>query len=213
MNLRPRDRIAIAVVVFAVLVGAYYLLALKPEQQKVQALDAKIATQKQTLAQAQQDYATGRAALASLKADSAEWTALHVAVPAQSDIPGLLRILERNATAVHVNMQTISLTGGSGAPAATGTTAGSASASAGATAATGVPVQLTFSGGYAALNNLVHRLDSLVVLSGNKVRATGPLMSIGSVTLSGSGNLTVQLTATIYQLSAAAGAAGATTGG
>ena len=78
---------------------------------------------------------------------------------------------------------------------------------------TGVPVQLTFTGGYRALNALVHRLDALVVMSGNAVHASGPLMSISNVSLSGSSNLTVQLSANIYQLSAASSAAGATTGG
>ena len=45
------------------------------------------------------------------------------------------------------------------------------------------------------------------------MHATGPLLSIGSVSLSGSPNLTVQLTATIYQLAAASPAATTTTGG
>ena len=51
------------------------------------------------------------------------------------------------------------------------------------------------------------------MVSGHTVHATGPLLSISSVSLSGSPNLTVQLTATIYQLSAASIAATATTGG
>ena len=131
---------------------------------------------------------------------------------------GLLRLLERNAEAVHVQMQSITLSGGSGSSTgssttsstASSTTAGSSAATAGAT---GVPVQLTFAGGYRALDALVHRLDRLVVLSGDAVHASGPLMSISNVSLSGASNLTVQMSATIYQLAAASTAAGATTGG
>ena len=227
MKLRPRDRIALGVVLTAVLVGAFYMLALKPEQQKVSNIDAQIATQRQTLAQEQQTYQAGRAAEATLKARSAQWAALSLAVPAQSNIPALLRLLERNAKAVNVKMQSIQLTGASssstGTPNAGGTagapsSSSSGSSSAGGTpaatsaAATGVPVQLTFAGGYRALDALVHRLDSLVVLSGTTVHASGPLMSIGTVALSGAPNLTVQLSATIYQLSAAT-APGTTTGG
>jgi hypothetical protein len=220
MSLRPRDRIALGVVVIAALVGAFYLLALKPQQQKASALDAQIATQRQTIAQEQQTYEAGRAAEATLKARAAQWAALRLAVPAQSDIPALLRLLERNAKAVNVQMQSIQLSAGSGS--ATGTSAPSSTTGASTTSgssastahgATGVPVQLTFAGGYRALDALVHRLDRLVVLSGSTVHASGPLMSISNVSLSGSPDLTVQLSATIYQLGAASNAAGATTGG
>jgi hypothetical protein len=73
-----------------------------------------------------------------------------------------------------------------------------------------VPIQLTFNGGYVALNKLVGKLTGLVAMSGGKVRASGPLLSINSVSLSGSSDLTGNLTATIYQLAAPAGT---TTGG
>ncbi len=211
MTLRPRDRIALGVVLLAALVAGYYLLALKPERQKAAALNAAIASQQQTLAQEQQSYAAGRAAQAALKSDAAEWAALRLAVPAQSDIPALLRTLEKNANAVHVKMQAIQLTGASGSSAATPTSSSSTASS--ASGATGVPIQLTFAGGYTALNSLVRHLDGLVVVSGGKVHATGPLLSISNVSLSGTPNLTVQLNATIYQLSAASTAAGTTTGG
>src|ERR1700747_2905235 len=107
MKLRPRDRIGLGVVLIAALVGAFYLLALKPEQQKASSLYAQIATQRQTIAQAQQTYQGGRGAEAKLKERAAQWAALRLAVPAHSDIPALLRLLERNAKAVHVQMQSI----------------------------------------------------------------------------------------------------------
>lgn len=218
MNLRPRDRIALGVVLIAAFVGAFYVLALKPEQQKTAAIDAQITKQRQTLAQEQQSYEAGRAAQATLKARAAQWAALKLAVPAQSDIPALLRLLERNAQAVHVHMQSITLSGASGTPgssSATSTTSPGSGGSLGSTGsgATGVPVQLTFAGGYRALDALVHRLDGLVILSGDTVHASGPLMSISNVSLTQSSGLTVQLSATIYQLSSATGAAGTTTGG
>jgi hypothetical protein len=220
MTLRPRDRIALAVVVLVALVGGYYLLALKPERQKASALNAAIATQQQTLATDQQSYTVGRQAKASLKTDAAEWAALRLAVPSQSDIPALLRTLQENAAAAHVTLQSIQLSGATSAattpattaaPAATGATSAAATpgaapaASTGAataTAPTSVPLSLTFAGGYTALNSLVRRLDSLVVVAGGKVHATGPLVSISNVSLTGAPKLTVALTATIYQLTA-----------
>jgi type II secretory pathway pseudopilin PulG len=216
MTLRRRDRIVLAVAAVLAVLGAYYLVALKPERQQASALQAQITTQQQALATAQQSYNVGRAARASLKTDGPEWAALKLAVPQQSDIPALLRTLEKNAKAVHVSMQAITLSGASGsssaaaAPApATGATA-TAGAAAAAPTATPVPIQLTFGGGYVALNKLVRKLTGLVALSGGKVHAAGPLLSINSVALTGTKSLTGQLTATIYQLAAPAGT---TTGG
>ncbi|MGZ4165979.1 MAG: type II secretion system protein GspM [Solirubrobacteraceae bacterium] len=213
MTLRPRDRVVLAVVGVLAVLGAFYLLALKPERQQAGALQAQIITQQQALSAAQQSYNVGRAARASLKSDGPEWAALKLAVPEQSDIPALLRTLEKNAKSVHVSMQAITLSGAgtssaaasAPAPATTGT--GTAAT---APAATPVPIQLTFGGGYVALNKLVRKLTGLVQVSGGKVHAMGPLLSINSVALTGTKSLTGQLTATIYQLAAPAGA---TTGG
>ncbi len=210
MTLRRRDRIALGVVLILGLLGAYYMLALKPERAKVTALAAQITTQRQALATAQQNYATGKAAQASLAKDGGEWSALQLAVPAQSNIPALLRTLEKTAATVKVKMQAITLSGGATAASASTATPGTPTAPAGATP---VPIQLTFSGGYAPLNNLVRRLTGLVSIDGGKVKATGPLLSISNVSLGGSPKLSVQLTAAIYQLPAASTAATTTTGG
>jgi hypothetical protein len=217
MSLRRRDRIVLAVAAVLAVLGAFYLVALKPERQQASALQAQITTQQQALTAAQQSYNVGRAARASLKTDGPEWAALKLAVPQQSDIPALLRTLEKNAKSVHVSMQAISLSGASGstpaAPAPAPATTGAApttGAAAAAPAATPVPIQLTFAGGYVALNKLVRKLTGLVALSGGKVHAAGPLLSINSVALTGTKSLTGQLTATIYQLAAPAGT---TTGG
>jgi len=215
MNLRPRDRVVLAVVAVVGVLAAFYMLALKPERQKAGALQAQIATQQQALASAQQSYTVGRAAQASLKKDGAEWAALKIAVPEQSDIPALLRTLEKNAKSVHVSMQALSLSGSgtsaaAPAPAATTPTTPGGSAAATTPAATPVPIQLTFGGGYVALNKLVRKLTGLATIAGGKVHASGPLLSINSVALTGTKSLTGQLTATIYQL---ASPAGTTTGG
>jgi len=215
MNLRPRDRVVLAVVAVVGVLAAFYMLALKPERQKAGALQAQIATQQQALATAQQSYTVGRAAQASLKKDGAEWAALKIAVPEQSDIPALLRTLEKNAKSVHVSMQALSLSGSgtsaaAPAPAATTPTTPGGSAAATTPAATPVPIQLTFGGGYVALNKLVRKLTGLATIAGGKVHASGPLLSINSVALTGTKSLTGQLTATIYQL---ASPAGTTTGG
>jgi Tfp pilus assembly protein PilO len=212
MTLRPRDRIALGVILLLGVVFGYYKLLLSPERSQASALTTSIAGERQTLATEQQTFATGRAAAASLRADAQQWAALRLAVPAQSDIPGLLRSLQRTADSANVKMRSITLSGSGSSGATTPATPATPTTPTSATTATPIPIQLTFAGGYAALDRLVKRLDQFVVVSGTKVRATGPLLSISSVSLSGSPDLTVQLTASIYQLPAPA-AAGATTGG
>jgi Tfp pilus assembly protein PilO len=212
MNVRGRDRILVGVIAVIALFGAYYMFALKPERQKVSALDAQIVTGKASLASAQASYVTGKKAQAALKANTAEWSAIHLAVPDQSDIPALLRTLQSTAASVHVHMQTITLSGASTATAATTTPATTAATTTGATTttpaptATPLPIQLTFSGGYHALDTLVRRLNALVSVSGGKLHATGPLMTIGSVSLTqATGGLNVQISASLYQLSTSGG--------
>ena len=208
MKLRGRDRILLAVVAIVALFGAYYMVALKPERQKVSALDAQITTARTNLVAAQQSYVTGRKAQAALKATAEEWSAIHLAVPNQSDIPALLRTLQSTAAAVHVHMQSISLSGttpSSTPVAATTPATPGATTTTAAPAATPVPVQLTFAGGYRALDTLVRSLNSLVAVSHGTLHATGPLMSISTVSLTGSGKLTVQISASLYQLSTTGG--------
>lgn len=212
LNLRPRDRIAICVIAVLAVCAGYFMLILKPEQGQASSLAASIAQQKATLTSEQQAYDTGRAAAESLKTDAAEWGSLRVAVPEQSDIPALLRLLQSSSAAAHVHMSSISITNASSAssaPSAPATTAGAAPAA----AATGVPIALTFTGGYVALNKMVSHLDGLVKVDGGRVTASGPLLSISSVQLSpGNPSLTVQMSATIYQL-AGSSPASSTTGG
>ena len=129
MTLRPRDRIALGVVLILALAGAYYLLALKPEQNKASTLASSITAQRQALTTAEANYAAGKAAQASIRSNAPEWAALRKAVPDTSDIPALLRVLERNANAVHVKMQAITLSGSSSSAAGTTTTPSTATPS------------------------------------------------------------------------------------
>jgi Tfp pilus assembly protein PilO len=208
MTLRKRDRIVLAILGAAALLGAFYMLALKPERQQASSLQSQIATQQQAIVAAQQSYNIGRAAQAALKTDGEQWAALKLAVPEQSNIPALLRLLEKSAKSEHVSMQSLSLSAATGTSAAASAAAAPGTAGA-APAATSVPIQLSFTGGYVALNKLVRNLTGLVAVSHGTVHATGPLLSIGSVTLNGSSRLTGNITATIYQLASPA----TTTGG
>ena len=215
MSLRPRDRIAIGALAVLALVGLFYMLALKPEHQKVKTLNTEIATQQQAIVQAQQQVATGQAAVVSLRASEAQWAAVRLAVPAEADIPALLRLLERTTDAERVTIQSITLSGSSGGATGAGSGTTSGTSSTGSTssnsAATPVPVQLSFTGSFGALDSLIQRLEGLVTTSDGQIRATGPLMNISSVQLSGSPNLSAQISASIYQLPTSSASAGTAT--
>jgi hypothetical protein len=200
---------ALVAFLFAIAAGAFYMLVLTPEHHKATALNAKIATQQQALATAQQQLASGRAAQAKLRAAQAQLASVNVAVPAHSDMPEVLRALERAAKAAHVQMQSITVSASTSATSQPSASSTPPSAS-GTGTANATPIQLTFAGGYLALEKLVRRLDGFVVVSGNRVNATGPLLSVSSVQLSGAPKLTANLSANIYQRSAASAPSTAT---
>lgn len=209
MTLTPRDRILLVAIAVVLAGFGFFHFALSPARHRAANLEPKIAAARTQLVQAQGKYAAGRAAAGTLRTSAPSFTAAERAVPAEADIPALLRLLQRGAREAHVSMQSISLSG----PSATSTSASPASPSApitsgattGSSGATEIPVSLTFEGGYQALNRLVARLDRLVTVSGNRVHAAGPLVGISNVSLSGmsGASLTVNLTAVIYQRSAA----------
>ena len=210
MKLTPRDRALLGVLAVLLICAGFYKFVLTPERHRANKLQTQITTARASLAKAQQRELTGHAAEIALRSDQPDWTAAQRAVPNTANVPALLKLLARSAHAAKVTMQSITLSGS--AATSTATTAGAVNSALGLTS---VPVSLIFSGGYQALNRLVDRLDSLVTVSHRQLRASGPLVGIGSVDVtpyqSGSkSELSVSLTATIYQHSAASTAAGST---
>lgn len=211
MKLTPRDRVLLGVLVVLLLCGGFYKFLLTPERHRASDLQTQVTAAESSLAKAQQKVLIGRAAEVALRKDRPDWAAAQHAIPSTANVPALLRLLARSAQAAHVTMQSITL---SGSPTSAATTATGAVNS--ALGLTSVPVSLTFSGGYQALNRLVGHLDSLVTVSHRRIHSSGPLVGISSVevtsspTTSGSSALSIALTATIYQHSAGSTAAGST---
>lgn len=213
MKLTPRDRVLLGVIAALALSAAFYMLVITPERHAAAHLKTQIAAERATLARAEQREAEGRAAEVALKASQDDWSATQRAVPQVADVPALLKVLTRSARSAHVSMQSISLSGGSAG--AGSTPVATTASSAGATA---IPVSLTFDGGYQALNRLVRHLDALVTTSRTSIRSHGPLIGISAVSVAPnasaahSSTLSVQLTATLYQRSAASAATTGSTG-
>jgi Tfp pilus assembly protein PilO len=205
--LRPRDRLALAVVAGVLVIVGIYFLVLNPQMSKVSDLNSQIALQKATLNRDQMTYQEGRAAQISLRTNRREYAAVRRAVPVTADIPGLLRLLQNKSNAAKVRLQSVSMSGNGGAGESQ-----TADTSTGPTAESEVPESLVFSGSYQAIEQLARQLDHLVVLDGdNGIRASGPLVTIGSVSLAGGSRVAATLTASIYEQSPASTASTPTT--
>lgn len=213
MKFTTRDRVLLGVIVVVLLCGGFYKFALTPVRHKAAHLQSQITTAQTTLAKAQQQDLAGHSAEVALRKLQPDWNAAQRAVPKVANVPALLKVLTRTAQSAHVTMQSISLSAAT-TSAATATAPATATASATGTPSTGsgvtvttIPVALTFTGGYQALNRLVSHLDSYVTVSHKHLHVQGPLVGIGNVSVAPSdssthpGELTVQLTASIYQRS------------
>ena len=208
MTIRPRDRALLAVVATLAAAAAFYVLVLTPQRHHAAALQRSIASAQTTLAKAKGAYAIGREAQEQLADRLPQLAAAERAVPASSNIPALLRMLERSAASAQVSLQSVSLAGASSGTVASTSQDGAQT----------VPISLVFGGGYQALNRLVRRFDSTVSVTGGQLSAAGPLVGISSVSLSPaasnsqSSQLTVDLSVAIYQHAAASTVLGATGG-
>jgi hypothetical protein len=208
MKMTPRDRVLLGVLVVLLLCGGFYKFVLTPEHHRANNLQTQVASARTSLAAAQQKELTGQAAQNVLSKSQADWTAAEKAVPENADVPALLKLLARGAHATGVVMRSISM--GTPTSSTTGGTTNSTGATTGGLSLTTFPVSLVFEGGYQDLNRLVEHLDTFVAVSHRQLRANGPLVGIGSISVAPLNDplhptrLSIQLTANIYQRAAGA---------
>jgi Tfp pilus assembly protein PilO len=131
---------------------------------------------------------------------TADLYSLAKAMPSTSDMPGVLLQLDQVARSAGVTLKSIQLN-----PATGTATAG---------AYTPLPINLTFSGDFYSLTDLLYRLRSLVTVRDGELQTSGRLFSIDSVSLAPTGagtqlTATVTVNAFIYGGAAAAAAAAA----
>ena len=118
-----RDRIAITVVIAAVLVGGFWFLVLGPQRSKASKLGSQLNQEQQRLTTAQSDAARSQSARAQYARNYATVAQLGKAVPTSDDVPSLVYQLSSTAQATGVDFRTIKLqnasNGAAAAPAAT----------------------------------------------------------------------------------------------
>ena len=118
-----RDRIALTVVIAAVLVGGFWFLVLGPQRSKASKLGSQLNKEQQRLTTAQSDVAQSRAARAEYSSNYATVARLGKAVPSSDDVPSLVYQLSSTAQATGVDFRAIKLqnasSGATAAPAPT----------------------------------------------------------------------------------------------
>jgi hypothetical protein len=113
-----RDRIALTVVIAAVLVGGFWFLVLGPQRSKASKLGSQLNKEQQRLTTAQSDAAQSRAAQAEYSRNYATVARLGKAVPSSDDVPSLVYQLSSTAQATGVDFRTIKLQNASSGAAA-----------------------------------------------------------------------------------------------
>jgi hypothetical protein len=127
-----RDRTVLMIVGIVIAVGGFWMLALKPKQDDIKALDGKIGAARQRLETATSAAAAAQQAKARYESDYATVARLGKAVPVDDDTPSLVYQLERAAGRAKVDFRSIQLAASGGTQAATNSTPAAQTAAAGA---------------------------------------------------------------------------------
>jgi len=191
-----RDRTLLTILGPVLAVVVLWMLVLSPKISDLGEANDDLSAARSTLQTTEAKLLEQQANRSQLTGRRAALAAAGRAVPATSQIPELLRQLQRVAERSGVEIN--SLTPGTAAAATAG--------------AQTIPLDLSISGSYGQTQAFMRGLDKLVRVSKSTISATGRLVSISSVQLSSGdgGKLSGSLTASIYTFNAAAQADGTT---
>jgi Tfp pilus assembly protein PilO len=190
------NAVIVAVVAVAVLIGAFWMLALSPKKDEAKKLGTQVENLETELSQHRAEANEAAEAREGFSADYQQLVSLGKAVPGDDDTPSLLVQLNRIAKRSHVKFGTFLLSAekGAGAEAAPSAPSTEESASVSPTEAAAslmplgstigpaglgvMPYTLKFEGSFFHLANFIHGLDSMVKTTNSKVAVDGRLITI-----------------------------------
>ncbi|HYP87309.1 MAG TPA: hypothetical protein VEQ59_04135 [Polyangiaceae bacterium] len=175
-----RDRLMLlGIVALAVLAGAWFT-TVAPEREKAAKVTAEVEAARSQLASAELQEANARAAQAQYSTAYASLVSLGQAVPATTETPALIYMLDR---ATHSrDVQFSSITAGSSSGSAASSTPTPAAQSAGFTQQ---PFTFVFNGSFVDLYKLLNQLEGFTVQTPTgSLHVNGRLLTIDSVSLS-----------------------------
>lgn len=191
--MKSRERALVAVALLIAFVIGYFLLVV-PKHHQASQVQSEITTEQGDLTQAELAVANGLHDESEYKTYAKQLKAISTAVPGDDQIPELINQLQAASTKDKVGFQTVSVSGSSSA--STTSTATAAATSAATSAA--FPSQsfnLSFTGNYFSVVRLLGTLASFVRADDTHVRATGRLLSIGTLSLTPGGSASSTATA------------------
>jgi Tfp pilus assembly protein PilO len=179
MNVRftPRVLAVIAAAVIGLIVVVGWYAGVSPQRSKAKSLDAQIAEEQSRLTVAQ-------LLARSQKADKGKTTGIGLlgrAMPASLQMPTILRQVQALAAGSHVSVVTFTPSG--------------ATPLAGYDA---VPIDLSVTGRYAAVEKFLHKLRVQAGSTGGRIKATGRLFDVQTVALTPGGAESSELSAAIH---------------
>jgi hypothetical protein len=178
-----RDRLMlVGIVALAVLLGVWFT-TVAPERERATKISAEVETARQQLASAESAANSAKSAQAQYSSAYASLVSLGQAVPASSETPALIYMLDKATHSRDVSFS--SITAG-----ASGTTGSSSSSSAAATAAaqdttfSQEPFTFVFNGSFVDLYKLLDQLEGFTVqTSAGALHVNGRLLTIDSLSL------------------------------
>lgn len=209
-----RDRLVLTGVIVLAVIGAAWVLMVSPERKQAHEVAGQVAAAESALASAETKLNTARQAQARYASAYASIVSLGKAVPTSQEIPALIFQLSQASSQKNVDLQSIAI----GATAGGSSSAASAAATAASTGFAQVPFNFTFGGSYFGLEHMLRSLTDLATMNASgTLQVSGRLLTIQSVKLTPSGeggskSLSAVITATAYQLPAAAASATSSSG-
>jgi Tfp pilus assembly protein PilO len=218
-----RDRLMLIGIVALAVLGAAWLTTVAPERERASKVTAEVQSARQRLSTAEAQASSATSARARYSTAYASLVSLGQAVPATTETPALIYMLDRATHSRNVQFSSItaSSSGGSGASSTPTPAAQSASF-------TQQPFTFVFNGSFVDLYKLFNQLEGFTVQTpSGAVHVSGRLLTIDSVSLapgtttqatgssgsrkSTSPQLTGTVTATAYVLPAGQSALGGAT--
>lgn len=200
IEMSSTNRLIVAMLLVAVLAGAYWMMMLSPKREKADKLGVQVAALETSLAQHQAEVADAEAAREEFPREYRRLVVLGKAVPGDDDIASLLVQMNRLSESADGTFRDITLTAsGGGEEAATPAPAGAEGTAPSATevsasllpigAAIGpaglavMPYEVTFDGDFFKIADFIAGLDSLVKTGEGEVKVDGRLVTIDGFTL------------------------------
>ena len=173
-----RDRIVLMAIAAVAVLGAGWMLAVKPARQQASAVESEVAAARTQLTTVQGEITGAQSARQRYRSAYASLATLGIAVPTSSEVPALMYAIDQASNRKKVEFTSIS-NGGSGS----GSSGASASAAAQPAALTQIPFSFTFNGDYKHLIRFLQQLEGFTVQSPTgTLQVSGRLLTVQSIT-------------------------------